>query len=267
MTDVISSLNDPRLPEITQYHWYKFWKTYEETPHITIYDFETYKRVESTATIPFWQGIHLSKLHDEKVDEIITHTIQRFKEINKPWRWCVGPVYQPSNLPDSLIQHGFELKDVTPYLGIELNHLPEPDSKSSLKIVLVEDEKDFKAFSEAVAIGYGAPFMEPTIFEMEIHPSLSDLSVRRRYVGYEDGVPVCGASLMIDSGVAGIYQVATIPETRGKGYGTAITLAPLLDALELGMKIGVLHSSEMGYNLYKRMGFKDIATCPIYSLP
>ena len=132
---------------------------------------------------------------------------------------------------------------------------------------LAEDEKDLKAFSEAIAIGYGAPPIASTVFEMESHPSLCDVSVRKRYVGYEDGVPVCGSSLFIDSGVVGIYQVATTPQARGKGYGTAITLAPLWDAFELGLKVGVLHSSEMGYRMYKRMGFVDIARCPIYRLP
>lgn len=56
----------------------------------------------------------------------------------------------------------------------------------------------------------------------------------------------------------GELKVATMPEARRKGIGTAMTLDPLLQAREDGYNVGVLHSSEMGQPVYERMGFKRI---------
>jgi len=57
-----------------------------------------------------------------------------------------------------------------------------------------------------------------------------------------------------------IYFVGTIEEARGKMIGTAITLAPLLAAKKAGYKWAILHTSKMGLNLYKRLGFKQYCT-------
>ncbi len=63
-------------------------------------------------------------------------------------------------------------------------------------------------------------------------------------------------------GVAGIYNVATVEEARGKGIGAAMTYAPLLEARELGYKIAVLQSSSMGYGVYKKLGFEEYCRLP-----
>ena len=86
----------------------------------------------------------------------------------------------------------------------------------------------------------------------------------RTYLALLNGKPVGTSQLFLSRGVAGIYNVSCIPEARGRGIGTAITLALLLEARQMGFRIGILQASSRGYGIYRRLGFKDYGNLSVY---
>jgi len=80
----------------------------------------------------------------------------------------------------------------------------------------------------------------------------------RNYIGYLDSEPVATSTLFVSTGVAGVYNVATFEAARGKGIGAAITTKALVDGRDLGYRIGILQSSDMGFSVYERMGFEEV---------
>ena len=86
------------------------------------------------------------------------------------------------------------------------------------------------------------------------------------YVATLDGRPVATSQLFVGAGVAGIYNVTCLPEARGQGIGRAITLAPLLEARRQGYATSILQASDLGYPVYRRLGFRDYGRLNAYQL-
>lgn len=63
---------------------------------------------------------------------------------------------------------------------------------------------------------------------------------------------------------AGIYNIATVSEMRGRGYGTALTGHLLAQAKERGCDTAVLTSSKIGRSVYERLGFREVAEIDNY---
>jgi ribosomal protein S18 acetylase RimI-like enzyme len=89
----------------------------------------------------------------------------------------------------------------------------------------------------------------------------------RNWVATLGREPVAAAALFVGAGVAGIYNVCTVPEARGRGIGRAVTAAALAHALARGLRLAVLGSSDMGYPVYRRLGFREVSRLRSYATP
>jgi hypothetical protein len=58
--------------------------------------------------------------------------------------------------------------------------------------------------------------------------------------------------------VVGLYCVGTLPEARRRGVGAAATLAPMHDARADGASHAILHSTDEGYPLDRRLDFEEV---------
>ncbi|HEX3806681.1 MAG TPA: GNAT family N-acetyltransferase [Gaiellaceae bacterium] len=78
------------------------------------------------------------------------------------------------------------------------------------------------------------------------------------YVGRRDDAIVSTAVGFTVGNATGIYNVATPPEYRGRGYGAALTARAVRDGFERGAELVYLQSSEAGHGVYRRLGFRDV---------
>ncbi len=85
------------------------------------------------------------------------------------------------------------------------------------------------------------------------------------WVARLDGVPVAAAALFVAAGVAGIYNVCTVPEARGRGIGGAVTVAAIDVGARLGLPIAVLGASDLGFPVYHRLGFREVSRLRSYT--
>jgi ribosomal protein S18 acetylase RimI-like enzyme len=80
------------------------------------------------------------------------------------------------------------------------------------------------------------------------------------FVIYLDGAPVSCSMTLVSHGVAGVYYVATVASARRRGLGDALTRVAARAGFQLGARVAWLGASEMGAELYRRIGFADLGS-------
>lgn len=129
---------------------------------------------------------------------------------------------------------------------------------SPLTIEHVDDGETLRRWVHAVAVSFEHPeSVANALMEIHAHAGFGPHLPWRLYVGLLGEEVVAASRLLVAAGVAGISHLATIPEARRQGIGTAMTLAPLLEARSMGYRIGVLRAAPGGLGVYRRLGFKE----------
>jgi GNAT superfamily N-acetyltransferase len=205
-------------------------------------------------------------LSPEEADGVILESLERFRAHGTPGSWHVGPSMRPTDIGERLLAHGFSYGGDDIGMAVELSALressPAPDG---LVIEQVRDEESLAEWKDTLAQGFGeGPAEAEWVGEMYRRLGLGDDRPWRHYLGRLRGEPVATSTLFLGAGVAGIYFVFTIEQARRQGIGAALTLAPLRAAREIGYRVGILGSSEMGYPVYRKLGFQEYCRIGIY---
>jgi ribosomal protein S18 acetylase RimI-like enzyme len=189
-----------------------------------------------------------------------------FAERKMPVVWWVGPDDEPRDLGRRLIEHGLVRDDEEriPGMVAQLEDLLVETPPAGVIVERVIDEPTFRSACAIVAEGFGAPpeFGE-ALAKMAIIGFADDVPPRT-YLARLDGRPVATALGVRAGEVLGIFNVATLPDARGRGLGRAVTVAAMHDGVAEGCRVGVLQSSEMGHRVYERLGFTDFCEFELY---
>ncbi len=216
--------------------------------------------------IDYHNAVVHAHLSAEGADRAIREVIEKFTLHNVPGSWHLGPSMRPDDLGERLQAHGFQNGGDEPgmaaYLPALNEHISAPDG---LRIVRVQDTQTLALWAKTLAVDFGEGAREADwVAGIYRKIGLGDEVPWRHYLGWLGNEPVATASMYLGAGVAGIYFVLTIPQARHRGIGSAITLAALQEARTMGYRVGVLGSSEPGFPVYARLGFRQYCNFVIY---
>jgi GNAT superfamily N-acetyltransferase len=215
---------------------------------------------------PLLNGVISSRLSKNDLDETVRNTLGIFKARDvSTFNWWEYPDNESRDLAVLLIEHNFAYEGGLPGMAVDLMSLPEEVSvPNGLMIQPVEDKERLEDWASASLNAYGFPETWKNDW-FDLYAGLGFDLPMRNYVGYLNEEPVATAELYLAEGVAGVYVVGTIPRVRQMGIGTALTLAPLLEARSLGYRIGVLGATPMGEGVYRKLGFEEYCKLSHYS--
>jgi GNAT superfamily N-acetyltransferase len=199
---------------------------------------------------------------NDNIDTILEH----LNSFQVPMACVITPSTQPADLAQRLQRFGWQAIDADPGMALDLHTLgPQPGLAHDVHIRQVVDEATLKDMIRVLIVGSELP--EDTIsFLLDLYKRRGfprDPAIRF-YVAYRGDEAVATALLFLSGGAAGIYNVATLEHARRQGIGSATTYAALLAARDKGYRIGVLQSSPMGLNVYRRLGFVPYCTFHFY---
>jgi GNAT superfamily N-acetyltransferase len=82
--------------------------------------------------------------------------------------------------------------------------------------------------------------------------------VARHFVVRDGGTIVGHVVLHVEGATGGVYDMGVAPPARRQGYGTALTLAAVAAARELGCSSLTLNATGEGEPLYRSVGFESL---------
>ena len=262
MLDMLTDLSDAALARAIKTNFYTFFGMLNQVPSVDFARTPTLTRWRTPIAHPFFQGVLVTAPAPGDEERLIVEARDFFAQQGAPgFCWWFSQDVDQAPWREPLDGLGFKPDNDPPGMALRLDELVAPAIPAGLTIERVTDPAAFQLWNSIFAPGYGLP---PEMGEpfAEVLAGVGD--AMRHYIGYLDGVPVATSSLYPAAGVAGIYDVATLPEARGKGIGAAVTAAPLLEARAEGYRAAILQSSDMGFSVYQRLGFRHLVPMDHY---
>jgi GNAT superfamily N-acetyltransferase len=266
MSQVVVDVSSLALVPALEANMLEFYMAWGRAPQGELYHGPELIQVITGLPVPLLNGIFSAKLTPGSADGAIEATLARIAPWGVPALWWIRPSTRPLELGTYLEHHGFARGSDTPGMAADLlvlkvGHPPPTD----LVIEHVRDVETLATWARTAWTGTGFPDESRESFvELEAGIGITTDASRLRYLGYQKEAPVATSAMVLRDGVAGIYAVATLPEARRQGLGTALTLAPLRDARDMGYRVGTLQASSMGYSVYRRLGFQQVCEFGVY---
>ena len=133
-----------------------------------------------------------------------------------------------------------------------------------IEIATVKDEQQLALAHSVAEAGFEVP---EGMFAPFYEPSLLTVSEIFFYLGFVAGEPASTAVGYTAPDTVGIFNVATPPRYRRRGFGAALTARVALDGIDRGATLAWLQASTDGEPVYRRMGFREVVTYNLLARP
>ena len=188
------------------------------------------------------------------VSEIVAY----FTALRLPIMWWVSPMADP-RLGDWIADYLEEATMKIPGMALDLSAVDVGALKAagSRPRIVIEDAEGFRSqYFDIFLQGFNLAVGDRSQLQA-FADHYFDHPKAEHFIGFVDGEPAGIATVLFHSGVAGVYDVVTLPELRGRGVARAIMSRLLLEARRRGYGVSILHSTAMGHPLYRSLGYED----------
>lgn len=202
---------------------------------------------------------------ENEMERKLLHAGLHFQEQQVHWSFWLCDAFLPDALarraPRLFSRHG--MSHATEMPGMILEKLPSVSFRlPRYEMREVRTPDTLKAFAEIGSNSFRVPLQW---FSEVFDPKTPQRLPFRAWVGYRDGAPVATAATVVSDGAIGLYNLATIPEFRSRGFAEAVMRDCIAEErLAHGDLPIVLQSTAAGLPLYERLGFRSVTRFRVY---
>lgn len=259
---------DDLVVEAIETNLASYWLAMGENPKGEVHDSDSIRWEYSGG--PYFNRVVTADLDQSEAEHKITEIVDEFAARRAAITWLVGPSATPHDLGDRLTSHGFDQSEIWKGMARDLSLplRPAPSLPDDVRIIQVKNARERQDWMNVIAQSYGLPkgardlLHDSVVAAESTHPA----SWTHNLI-YQGEIPVAASTLYVSEEIAGIYLVATLPEKRGQGLGSAVTREAMKQAQKLGCNLAVLQSTEAATGMYTKLGFKNYCDISVFRRP
>ncbi len=210
-------------------------------------------------------GVVEANFEEDELDERIKETLNQFRARGLLATWWVGPKSEPTNLGHYLQKHGCTHNRDMIGMAMDLHDLDVAESApADITFEEVRDRETLEDWYEVLLQGFPISYSRAYLDSL-IETSLEADTGWVHYAGRSEGQVVTVSTLFFGGGVAGLYNLTTLPKLRGQGIGNWMTVKTYQAARERGYRVGTLQTTyPNALRMYHKMGFEVYCKIGIY---
>lgn len=179
-----------------------------------------------------------------------------YKGYSTPWTLVVPEYLSNSQIINLLTRSGFHYIDqgVAMYLAVRDLEIPELESD----LLVRRMDKDIGTWILPSIPAFDSTEEIAAIYRLRHQEAIQKSSEIYHFSGFIQDEIVSSLTLTIEGEGARIDDVATFPNYQNKGYATQLILSTLQVLKESNIPWCFLEASNVGLNIYKKIGFHEL---------
>lgn len=261
MSILFDSLNTRNLDQIFEINLNQYFRLFAnntiENSGISEGDYSV--QISSGLNHPDFNAVVQTNLLDN-FDEIKNDVDGFFDNTNLPYTWFITPNSEKMGLYKELLEHEYRYIGYDMIVGVELNNIIRNiKTPNSLYIEEVNSKEKLEIWGELFIKSRNMRGITVSDFnELFKTINFEEPYLFKKYIGWLNGEPICGSTLILGGGIAVIYDQTVLPKYKDFGIYEAINVTPLKKAKEMGFKLGLAVTSIGDLKRLTGIGFKEL---------
>ncbi len=244
----------PDLIDFLRQNYIAYFRLFHGQHGVCVHDDEQVAWI--VANRPPGNHILRSRFPVDSVEDRIDALLHDISARTEACRWLSFPGDQPHDLGERLVRRGLVAGEGEYWMFRPLGELPRRACPVGFRVARVLTGPDLRSWWTASARGFGTSQRAAQLwYDAYRRYALDADAYARLFSGIVGREVVTSCALILAGGIAGIYDVSTPRQYRGKGYASALVRHVLAAARTLGYSYAGLQTANEG-KFYRRLGFE-----------